>query len=233
MQLGLRDAPELNLRTSDTPSARGELCIRSPLQVPGWFKSAASADLLADGGWLLTGDAAQIDADGSLRILARQFRSAAAGNAPAVASTVADSNSTASSVEAKQSSATEQTVAGTVAELGKGVALSELVGPNSAVSLCNALRVFAPRPLFGVRAEGAGEGKADSLSWLTYAQVAEQTFKLALSLRKVLPRAAAGQKERPAVLISGSPSVDWVSCFVTCGSQLVLVCSWWRISRAR
>ena len=51
----------------------GELAVRGPQVMMGYWKNeAASRQVLTDDGWLLTGDVAQMDADGYFRIIARK-----------------------------------------------------------------------------------------------------------------------------------------------------------------
>src|SRR3974390_516559 len=53
----LRDVPELGYYTTDKPYPRGELCLKSSLVSPGYFKKPeATAKLFDAEGWLLTGD---------------------------------------------------------------------------------------------------------------------------------------------------------------------------------
>jgi long-chain acyl-CoA synthetase len=51
----------------------GELAVRGPQVMQGYWKDPkATARALTDDGWLLTGDVAQMDADGFFRIIARK-----------------------------------------------------------------------------------------------------------------------------------------------------------------
>jgi long-chain acyl-CoA synthetase len=51
----------------------GELAVRGPQVMLGYWKnSKATRQVLTDDGWLLTGDVAQMDADGYFRIIARK-----------------------------------------------------------------------------------------------------------------------------------------------------------------
>ena len=53
----LRDVPELGYYTTDKPYPRGELCIKTTLATPGYFKRPdATAGLFDEDGFLLTGD---------------------------------------------------------------------------------------------------------------------------------------------------------------------------------
>ena len=53
----LRDVPELGYYTTDKPYPRGELCVKTELSVPGYFKRPeATAALFDEEGYLRTGD---------------------------------------------------------------------------------------------------------------------------------------------------------------------------------
>ena len=53
----LRDVPELGYYITDTPYPRGELCVKTTLSVPGYYKRPeATAALFDEDGYLLTGD---------------------------------------------------------------------------------------------------------------------------------------------------------------------------------
>ncbi len=53
----LRDVPELGYSTADKPFPRGELCVKTQLASPGYFKRPdATAKLFDDDGYVLTGD---------------------------------------------------------------------------------------------------------------------------------------------------------------------------------
>ena len=55
------------------PGHIGELAIRGPQVMMGYWKNPqATAEILTDDGWLLTGDVAQADEDGYVRIIARK-----------------------------------------------------------------------------------------------------------------------------------------------------------------
>ena len=53
----LRDVPELGYYTTDKPYPRGELCIKTELASPGYFKRPeATAGMIDEDGYILTGD---------------------------------------------------------------------------------------------------------------------------------------------------------------------------------
>lgn len=55
------------------PGQLGELAVRGPQVMMGYWKNPqATAEVLTDDGWLLTGDVAQADEDGYVRIIARK-----------------------------------------------------------------------------------------------------------------------------------------------------------------
>jgi long-chain acyl-CoA synthetase len=55
------------------PGQIGELAVRGPQVMLGYWKNeSATKEVLMDDGWLLTGDVAQMDADGYVRIIARK-----------------------------------------------------------------------------------------------------------------------------------------------------------------
>jgi long-chain acyl-CoA synthetase len=65
-------APVVDLRLDEFSEGEGELLIRGPNVVPGyWNKPTATADTFVDG-WLRTGDIARIDSDGFVQILDRK-----------------------------------------------------------------------------------------------------------------------------------------------------------------
>lgn len=70
------EARVVDLRKSDKsvpPGQIGELAIRGPQVMLGyWNDPKATARVLSPAGWLLTGDVAQMDADGFFRIIARR-----------------------------------------------------------------------------------------------------------------------------------------------------------------
>jgi acyl-CoA synthetase (AMP-forming)/AMP-acid ligase II len=76
---GGRLAPSTELRVVDPESGRdlgadepGELWVRGPQVTPGYLgRPEATAELLAEGGWLRTGDLGCVDAGGQVRVLDR------------------------------------------------------------------------------------------------------------------------------------------------------------------
>jgi long-chain acyl-CoA synthetase len=69
-------AAVVDLKTSSKEVAHGqigELAVRGPQVMMGYWKDeAATKEVLTKGGWLLTGDVAQMDEDGFCRIIARK-----------------------------------------------------------------------------------------------------------------------------------------------------------------
>ncbi|MFZ5884698.1 MAG: alpha/beta fold hydrolase [Chloroflexota bacterium] len=62
-----------NRRKDVKPGQIGELAVRGPQVMMGyWRNPQATAEVLTDDGWLLTGDIAQADEDGYVRIIARK-----------------------------------------------------------------------------------------------------------------------------------------------------------------
>jgi long-chain acyl-CoA synthetase len=67
---------EVSIREGDTevpPGEAGELCVRGPQVMRGyWNRPDETAKTLTEDGWLRTGDIAQIEADGFIRIVDRK-----------------------------------------------------------------------------------------------------------------------------------------------------------------
>jgi len=69
----LVDAPECDYRVSDQPYPRGEIQLRGPTVMSGYFKNPeATAKALADDGWFSTGDIGRINPNGTLSIIDRR-----------------------------------------------------------------------------------------------------------------------------------------------------------------
>lgn len=70
VKVKLRDLPEFNYRITDHPP-RGELMIYGPSVMQGYFKDPEKTAEALENGWLKTGDVAQINPNGSLKIIDR------------------------------------------------------------------------------------------------------------------------------------------------------------------
>lgn len=68
----LRDVPELNYSSSDTPNPRGELQLRGPQMFNGYFKEEKKTlEAVDEDGWFSTGDIGMFDKEGRLYIIGR------------------------------------------------------------------------------------------------------------------------------------------------------------------
>ncbi|KAJ3323464.1 Long chain acyl-CoA synthetase 7 peroxisomal [Boothiomyces sp. JEL0866] len=68
----LIDIPELGYLVTDTPNPRGQICIRGPGVVCGYYKNEVkSKQAITDDGWLLTGDVGEILENSTLKIIDR------------------------------------------------------------------------------------------------------------------------------------------------------------------
>ncbi|TPX38595.1 hypothetical protein SeMB42_g06645 [Synchytrium endobioticum] len=71
-EIKLVDVPEMSYLASDKPNPRGELCIRGPLVMTGYYKEPAkTAEALDAEGWYHTGDVAEILPNGTVQIIDR------------------------------------------------------------------------------------------------------------------------------------------------------------------
>jgi long-chain acyl-CoA synthetase len=68
----LRDVPELNYSSSDSPNPRGELQLRGPQMFSGYYKEDKKTQEAIDkDGWFCTGDIGMFDKEGRLYIIGR------------------------------------------------------------------------------------------------------------------------------------------------------------------
>ena len=67
------DAPECEYRVSDKPHARGEIQMRGPTLMAGYFKNEeATQKAISADGWFSTGDIGRINPNGTLSIIDRR-----------------------------------------------------------------------------------------------------------------------------------------------------------------
>ncbi|OMJ19389.1 Fatty acyl-CoA synthetase A, partial [Smittium culicis] len=73
VEFRLRDVPEMQYLSSDSPCPRGELLMRSPTVFSGYLKNVeATEETLIEDRWLASGDIAQFNEDGSVSIIDRK-----------------------------------------------------------------------------------------------------------------------------------------------------------------
>ncbi|KAL1722571.1 hypothetical protein EV715DRAFT_270160 [Schizophyllum commune] len=72
VQVKLVDVPAMNYTAEDKPNPRGELCVRGPIIFKGYYKDEKNTrEAIDDEGWLHTGDVAEIDSAGRVKIIDR------------------------------------------------------------------------------------------------------------------------------------------------------------------
>lgn len=71
-EIRLKDCPELNYRSTDTPMPRGELIFRGQSVFDGYYKDdEKTKETIDKDGWMYSGDVAQVDAAGRFYIIDR------------------------------------------------------------------------------------------------------------------------------------------------------------------
>ncbi|KAJ2733607.1 medium-chain fatty acid-CoA ligase faa2 [Coemansia sp. BCRC 34962] len=72
VEVRLRDVPEMGYLSTDTPCPRGELLIRAKHVFKGYYKEPEKTKEAKEGEWLITGDIAQFEEDGNVKIIDRR-----------------------------------------------------------------------------------------------------------------------------------------------------------------
>src|SRR5690606_34137715 len=73
VKVKLIDVPELGYSIKDKPFPRGEICVKTPTQTPGYYKQPEKTKQLFDTeGFIRTGDIGMIDDNGLLHIIDRK-----------------------------------------------------------------------------------------------------------------------------------------------------------------
>ena len=60
------------MATEVAPGIEGEVCVRTPLAIQGYYKNLQATDEFFDGGWCHTGDIGFLDQQGYLHIAGRK-----------------------------------------------------------------------------------------------------------------------------------------------------------------
>lgn len=70
-EIKLVDIPSMSYLTDDKPNPRGELCVRGSSCFKGYYKDEKNTQETFKGGWIHSGDVAEIDSCGRLKIIDR------------------------------------------------------------------------------------------------------------------------------------------------------------------
>ncbi|KAI6164358.1 hypothetical protein EDD17DRAFT_1807011 [Pisolithus thermaeus] len=71
LEIKLVDIPAMNYLSSDKPNPRGEICLRGPNCFIGYYKDEKNTQETLRNGWVHTGDVAEVDSSGRLKIIDR------------------------------------------------------------------------------------------------------------------------------------------------------------------
>ncbi len=71
LKIRLRDLPDMEYTSNDTPYQRGEICFKGPSIFDGYFKNEEKTKEALHDGWLWSGDVGVVLPNGSIRIIDR------------------------------------------------------------------------------------------------------------------------------------------------------------------
>jgi len=71
IKMRLKDIPEMNYYSTDSPNPRGEVCYQGPSVFPGYYKADDKNAEAFEDGWLRSGDVAMVYPNGALKIVDR------------------------------------------------------------------------------------------------------------------------------------------------------------------
>lgn len=71
LKIRLRDLPEMEYTSNDTPYPRGEICFRGPSIFQGYYKNDEKTKEAIHDGWLWSGDVGVVLPNGSIKIIDR------------------------------------------------------------------------------------------------------------------------------------------------------------------